>query len=153
MGKNEDEILISRLGALGASGGLGGAAGAKFAAKRLKTLSHQVDIDVGESAKHVLEVAAAVLRQDGQLIDDPSPQSGSQTLCALTGSGFFKLNPTLVKVSVVPLGLNESRVSIHALAKEGLIKQRSAEKAARRLASVLAKTSSLGTAAGTEERK
>ena len=53
---------------------------------------------------------------------------------AVVGSGFLGLNPALVTIEVIPLGNNDVKVTVVGRAKEGLIKQRGGEKAARRIA-------------------
>jgi hypothetical protein len=57
-------------------------------------------------------------------------------LSVITGSGSANLNPTIVVIAAeaCPTG---SRVSVHAVAKEGLIKQLSARKAVERVGELL----------------
>ncbi len=47
------------------------------------------------------------------------------------------MNPTFVRLQVVPMSETSARVVVHGTAKEGLIKQRAGEKATRRIASLL----------------
>ena len=49
------------------------------------------------------------------------------------GSGFMKLNPCLITVEIAPYSDSKSKAVIRGAAKEGLIKQGTAEKAVIRV--------------------
>src|SRR6476661_3074166 len=53
------------------------------------------------------------------------------------GVRFFKMNPTLVHVEVIDAGKGTCTLLVSGAAKEGLIKQRSAEKAVNRVVEFL----------------
>ena len=131
-----DAVLAQRLAGLGGAlvGDSGGPAGAAWAAKRLKTET-AADIrrfdprrsdDVLASLSQLLECSP-----EHQQADD---QGGTATLRGVIGSGFGGMNPTYVLAVVDTSG---GSVSIAAHAKEGLIKQRSAEKAVQRVVAEL----------------
>jgi hypothetical protein len=130
-----EAVLGQRLAGLGALGcALGGAsgagAGAAWAAKRLKTetaadtrrFDPRRSGDVLASLSRLLECAPEYQRPDGQ--------DGTATLRGVIGSGFGRMNPTYILAVVDTAG---GSVGIAAHAKEGVIKQRSAEKAVQRV--------------------
>ena len=142
MSKSQDEILARELGKLGKLGniiGPGGSSGANFAAQFLPTETFSESLRIEAEAGHVLQSAFRILTSVGQITDEFAESSGLPRLSAIVGSGFLKLNPAVVHVQVVPAGDHGSDVSIIAVAKEGLIKQRSAEKAVREFRAELSK--------------
>ena len=58
-------------------------------------------------------------------------------MAAVVGSGFFRLKPTLVQVEITEEEEGRCTLRIQGAAKEGLIKQRSAQKAVDRVAEAL----------------
>jgi len=121
-----DKKLTHEIGELGGFG-------ASLAARFLPTETFSASFELSSSASDVLKFVFQVLSQIGHLNNEFSSDSSVPQLAAIIGSGFLHLNPTFVQVSVVPKSDCSSIVSIIGAAKEGLIKQRSAEKAVRRV--------------------
>jgi hypothetical protein len=69
----------------------------------------------------------------GRLQDSPEINSPYPTIVAVMGSGFMKLNPCLITVEIAPYSDSKSKAVIRGAAKEGLIKQGTAEKAVIRV--------------------
>lgn len=79
--------------------------------------------------------------------DDPELRDA---ICFVTGSGRFRLNPELVCVWISGTESGNSTCSIRAAAKEGLIKQRGGEQAAREVEAKLRKALVSGGSSTTE---
>ncbi len=142
----EDAILARELGKLGALGGalagglggaLGGGIGAGLVARMLPNDTLGLDVEVGATPDHALKTSFRILRQEGRAIEGTEPPSDLPTLYAIIGSGIGNLNPALVRVEITPVSEDRTKISIRGTAKEGLIKQRAGEKAARRIAALL----------------
>lgn len=86
---------------------------------------------------------AQTVRRSYEVLSELGEPTASQEtvdhprLRAVIGSGFMRLNPAVVEIDVKPTGSGGSQVSVRAWAKEGLIKQHSAEKAVRRVVGAL----------------
>jgi hypothetical protein len=152
MGK-EDDLLARELGKAGASGGAfasfgnpvtgipsaaGGYLGASLAARFLPTERHQLELDLHADPQTVLRKAYALLSSAGRVSDSrevsASPNPG---ISGVVGSGFLNMNPAVVHMEIVAIESGRCRVLLTGAAKEGLIKQRTAEKAVNRLAAAL----------------
>jgi len=72
----------------------------------------------------------SVLREIGRT-DPDLPE-----LSVVSGSGCLNLNPTIVSLAILPLD-SGVRVSVRAIAKEGLLKQDSARKAVEKVKELL----------------
>lgn len=125
-------ILVNELGKLGADASMvGGSLGAGFVAKQLPAESYQEIIEPSLTNVEIINL----LRQ---YFDNQDPQSleikGSNALVfkKLTGSGFMNMNPTLL-IAIA----QETTVYAVAYAKEGMIKQHSAQKAVKAFANTL----------------
>ena len=121
-----DQSLADELVKLGGSG-------AGFAARFLPTETFSVSLETSASASETRKSVFRILSRLGRLTNEFSNSSSGPQLAAVIGSGFFQLNPTIIQVSVVPKSDCSSTVSIFGAAKEGLLKQNSAEKAVRRV--------------------
>ena len=157
MSKKENEILARELGKLGAIGGavgggiggaLGGGLGAGLAAKLLPNDTFELDIKIAAKPIDVLKATYGILSQTGRITEGTEPPSDLPTLYAVVGSGFWNLNPAWVRVEIAPFLESTTKISIRAAAKEGLIKQRAGEKAAKRIADLLNQAFSLSGARG-----
>jgi hypothetical protein len=68
----------------------------------------------------------------GRLLDVPS--TGSEpTVSGVIGGGFMNMNPAVVEVRIAPQVEGRCLATLTGMAKEGLIKQRTSEKAVRRV--------------------
>ncbi|MBN1912690.1 MAG: hypothetical protein JW818_23410 [Pirellulales bacterium] len=147
MTNQQDDLLVKELGKVGelggrigggAAGAIGGAMGAKFAAKFLPTEQHRHEMTVGRDVAAVLTAVTSFLAKEGRIADDA--EAGTSTcpkISAILKSGFLQMNPTLVHVEVIAAEANACTLLVSAAAKEGLIKQHSAEKAVRRVVAFL----------------
>lgn len=139
MSKSQDEILARELGKLGNIFGPGESRGVDFASRFLSTETFIESLRIEAEAEKVLQSVFRILTSMGQITDEFAESSGSPRLSAIVGSGFLQLNPAVVHVQVVPAGEHSSDVSIIAVAKEGLIKQHTAEKAVKKFSGELSK--------------
>jgi hypothetical protein len=119
----ESRILTRELGNLSGFG-------AKWAAHLLPTVPFETSIEVVASPEDARATAASVLTEVGR--SDPDMLD----LSAIIGSGYLNLNPTIVTLFITPIE-SGSRISIRAVAKECLVRQESAKKAAERVAGLL----------------
>ena len=148
MGK--DGILARELAKLGAVGGMAGgiltgsatraaagavgaASGAWLAARYLPTEQYGREMRLPVDPKSALSAIMTALAQLGRLQDNPGIDSPNPTVAAVISSGFMNLNPCVVTVELVPQTTNETLALVSGGAKEGLVKQRTAEKAVLRV--------------------
>jgi hypothetical protein len=128
--------LLSGQPEVGKAGALGGSIGAQFAAKLLPTESYSQKLALNISQERALKLGYSVLTKLGQLqTDDNKPPY--PLLKAIIQSGFLNMNPTVVYLEILDGDSQRCEVTITGAAKEGLIKQQTAEKAVRRVASAL----------------
>jgi hypothetical protein len=136
MSFEEDELLVRALGGLGGKGGARGA-------RRLPKDVLEVDLVVSMSPQAAADRARQVISRHGSVLnleslnlegigEDPDTQ-----VIGIVGSGIAKLNPAVVTVTIRATE-DGSRLVIRGAAKEGLIKQRAGEKAARLVAAEMA---------------
>ncbi|MFF5013950.1 hypothetical protein [Streptomyces sp. NPDC001165] len=146
--ENEDEILTRALGGVGAAGGavgggaggfLGGLLGGRVGALLTKKVSQEAEVTLplplGAAAERVRDVLAE-MRQP--LVSDLlSPMTDQTKIMAIAGGGFGNLNPVVITIRLTAHGRRSTALEIRTAAKEGIIRQRSAEKAMKRLVSLL----------------
>lgn len=146
----EDKILERELGKLGAFGGaLGGSApgaaggriGARCASRFLPTETFREVMQVGVGAEEALQTVFAILQRVGRFTDEFTTDSEIPQLSAIVGSGFLSMNPTILHVTVSPLAGGGSSVMITGAAKEGMIKQHSAQRAVLHIKEIFLKES------------
>jgi hypothetical protein len=148
MSSEQDEILARELGKVGALGGLlgggvagaaGGAVGASFAARFLPTERYQHQVTISQDAPTVLGKVAAFFASEGRIADEiEAGSSPYPKISGVLGSGFLKMNPALVHVEVVSVDDDSCTLFVSGAAKEGLIKQQSAQKAVHRVIEAIA---------------
>jgi hypothetical protein len=151
---DRDERLARELAKIGAVGGsiggsigaglfgsitsaAGGAAGAAFAAHFLPTETYTRDHVMQSPASAALPIVTTVLSSLGQFQDNADESAPNPTVTAIIGSGFFNMNPCLVTVEITAHDAHQTCLVIAGAAKEGLIKQRTAEKAVVRVIEAL----------------
>jgi len=156
---DEDAILARELARVGAVGGfagglvpgaIGGYLGGKLAARYLPTETFNTSLHVPADASETLHAAFQVLQRLGRISTDAADDSPLPRLSAVIGSGALGMNPTIIVITVSPVSDSESSVVIAGAAKEGLIKQHSAERAVKRVTEMLVKSypaSTTGTSA------
>ncbi len=138
MSKSEDEILAREIAKIGdAAGESGGKAGAGFMARLLPNNTFELALEISAEPEVILQTASKVLSEQGTLLDAADTSTSVSRLAAVIGAGSMIMNPAIVTVEVAPISARVSKVSIRGVAKEGLIKQRAGEKAARRIGDLL----------------
>ena len=131
MPQKEDKILSREIGNLGGPG-------ASLVARLLPNDVFELAMETSSPPEGVLETVLIILSREGKITEDRRSDPNKPTVCAVVGSGLWNLNPALVKVQVVSTTDRATKILIIGTAKEGLIKQRAGEKAARRIADLLA---------------
>jgi hypothetical protein len=138
MSFDEDELLIRAVGNAGGRVSPGGRQGAERGARRLRKDVFEVDLVVNMSPRAAADRAEEVISEQGSVVDlegtggDPGTQ-----VVGIVGSGVANLNPAVVTVTIQACA-EGARLVIRGAAKEGLIKQRAGEKAAKRIAAAMA---------------
>jgi len=135
----EDEALAREIGKLGdrvgvAMGLVGHVGiGAEVVARFLPTERFQAEVTADGDATTILARVRDILASHGRLATNAEAGvSQYPKLSGVIGSGHFNLNPTIVHVEIIAVNGARTTLLITAAAKEGLLKQRSAEKAVRR---------------------
>jgi len=106
--------------------------GTKWAASKLKTFEYRESfVDVNPIAKSI-EYSMLLLSDMGEILNPPDNFS-EPILTAVIGSGSMNLNPTIVFMQYVAINEDHTEIHVTASAKEGLIKQKSSEKAVKRI--------------------
>ncbi len=132
-----EQLLRDGLGDVGARGGklggpsakLGGRFGARLSAAILPVRHHEEAIELlSLSPEEAARLAEDVLAHHGRTVWVRRELDEHQVR-GVIGSGALDMNPAVVDVHVRPGG----RVVVHAAAKEGLIPQRTARKAVRKV--------------------
>jgi len=147
MRSQQDDILARELGKVGSLGGkigggtagaIGGSMGASFAARFLPTEQFQQQMTVPQGVSTVLAKLASFLANEGRIANDSEAGTSQYPkISAVLGAGFLKMNPTLVHVEVIGVNNDSCTILVSGAAKEGLIKQRSAQKAVTRIVEFL----------------
>ncbi len=138
MGNREDDMLAREHGKIGSLWGMCGSLGASLAARFLPTEQCQEQVNVPRDAATVLTELAAFLASEGRIAgDQEAGTSQCPKLSAILGSGFLRKNPTVVHVQVIGVDNDSCTLLVRGVAKEGLIKQRSAEKVVSRIVEFL----------------
>jgi hypothetical protein len=101
------------------------------AAGRLRSWSADDTFEVPMNARDALASAFRALGEVGETlhIEHATPN----VLRAVVGSGVLGMNPAAVELLVEPVSDHATKVTIRATAKEGFIKQGTAEKAIKRV--------------------
>jgi len=125
MSLDEDEILAAALGTA--------------ASRRLKKNVLEVDLVLAIAPAAAAKRTRQVLDELGNELDcrDDGETPESQ-IVAVVPSGSGGLNPAVVTVTIRAADDGGSKLVVRGAAKEGLIRQRAGEAAARRVASALA---------------
>ena len=135
MAADEDDLLVGGLA------GLGGYSGRRVPEKMTRKISKNVfelDVELWVPVESATEKVRDILAQLGRVVhvEGAAGSSGTQVI-GMMGAGFGKLNPAVVTVTIHPMEAG-ARLVIRGAAKEGLIKQRAGEAAAKRVAAALA---------------
>ncbi len=148
MADSSDDILSKELAKLGSwSGRLGSLLGGgdadagekvtslsvQLTARFLATERYTEKFACAHPADKVLKYGYSVLSKLGAMQNPPDAALPYPFLSAVIGSGFRNLNPALVYFEILESGDSSCVVTITGAAKEGLIKQHTAEKAVKRV--------------------
>ena len=148
MSRSDDDILADELGEVGASSGelMGGPIGAarvfagrvggRLGAKLLSSDTYETSSTVVAELPTVISTITTFLNNEGKLLGTQEV-SGTFEVKGLVGSGFSNMNPTILAISIGQEAQNKVHVTIRGTAKEGLVKQHSAEKAVLRIVQYL----------------
>jgi len=143
MDAEAEQLLRDRLTAAGAYGGgkgagyrgaRGGALGARFAARLLPIRTHEETAELEQDPGEAAEVLSDVIEHYGRVVSGEIVPGGRRaTLRGLIGSGGLNMNPAVVDVELERRAGGGSLATVRTAAKEGLIRQHSASKAARQV--------------------
>ncbi len=131
MPQEKDKILSRELGKLGGPG-------ASLTSRLLPNDVLELTMETSSPPEKTLETVFTILSQEGKITETHESDPNTSAVCAVVGAGFWNLNPALVEVRIVSTINHVTKLLIIGTAKEGLIKQRAGEKAARRIADLLA---------------
>ena len=106
---------------------------------KLHTIEYKENMELSCPPEKVIKGAASVLGAMPPFIEwlHDADQSAVPFLAALVGSGFGGMNPTVVCLEFIPIDDGNTNVHIAAKAKEGLINQKSTEKAVKNIRKLL----------------
>jgi hypothetical protein len=147
----DDDILAQELGKLGELGGkIGGllsgegkssdttgSLGVRIVAKFLptETFSQQLPLDI--SADKALKLGFFVLSKLGEMQKKDMEDVPYPFLKVVVRAGFLNMNPAIVYFEILQGDATSCTVTITGAAKEGLIKQKTAEKAVQKVTAQL----------------
>ncbi len=139
MSLSSDEILAAELKklAIKSTGKKTGAGLVSWVAGKMPSNACRLELHFEQDPETVLRRAVDLLDEQGEIRHDVEFDSDHPTVSAVIGSGFLGLNPAVVILEMIPQGESGTCVTVFGLAKEGLIKQRAGEKAARKIADLL----------------
>lgn len=122
-----EEILVQAIAKFG---------GAGFVSRRLPSNIGEEAFEVSGEPGELEPVVARLLAAAGKILVLKGP-GVEMSQSALVGSGFLRLNPAVVTVWLTPVASGRTKVRVHGVAKEGLIKQRGGQQVAQEIASRL----------------
>ena len=153
LGKSTKELLLEKeLGQVGikadsisGAGGkimgtvldtFGGRLGTEWVSKKMATSEHSDTVVYGSGINNAVANVRVILTNLGKMIDTKI-ESDVPFLAAVIGSGFLNMNPAIVCLEFISVDDTATQIVISATAKEGLIKQKTAEKIVVRLKKLL----------------
>jgi hypothetical protein len=105
------------------------------AARRLPTIASRKTVIYKASLEHSAESARTAIKGASgfrEMLDNPE-DAGETMLFAVVGSGVKNMNPAVICATLEYVDDKTTKIHIVGSAKEGLIKQKTAEKAVRRV--------------------
>ncbi len=149
MSGREDEILEKELEKLGVAGRKTGARlvgisqlekiaddapVVRKAASKLPTGQYQEECVMEGEPKRALQKAYDVLKETGRVLEENERDSSlNPRISGVVGSGFLGKNPAVIHVEIVDVLDTRCTLRVTGSAKEGLIKQGTAEKAVKKV--------------------
>ena len=106
--------------------------GAGFAAPQLASQKFETIVEIRADAIEAAVRFSAAMARLGRLLDG-DPGGPERTVSGVIGGGFMSMNPAVVEVRIAPRGEGRCLATLTGTAKEGPIKQRTGEKAVRRV--------------------
>lgn len=134
MAENDNQILADEIAHLGTSAVAQFLT--RFVAKLLPSETYEVSLETAVQPASVVDVAMRILCAEGSFLRAVE-NAGTVQVKGLVGAGALKMNPTIISISITALPHSPTGITIQGKAKEGLIKQHTAEKAAQRVAHLL----------------
>ena len=134
MSELEEKVLVREIGKLGS---FFGGFGARRAARMLPTQIYESTVEVNAPAGTVMGVILEILENMGRVTYEFRNESTVNRISAIVGSGHMNLNPTIIHASIISSSKTLTKILIKGIAKEGIVKQQSAEKAVKRMADQL----------------
>ena len=125
----ESKILARELGRLGGFG-------SRWVARFLPSVSSETQLEVEQSSSAAANSVEEILANMGRRIPELDSDPAAGVFNAVIGSGHLNLNPTIVCIRLQSLG-SHTAISIRAVAKEGLIKQHTAQAAVQKVKAAL----------------
>ena len=125
-----DRVLEDELGSL-APGGFG-VGGGGIAAPHLASQKFETVVEVRADPVQAAVAFSDAMARLGRLLE-VNPSGPERTLSGVIGGGFMNMNPAVVEVRIAPSVEGRCLATLTGTAKEGLIKQRTGEKAVRRV--------------------
>lgn len=107
--------------------------GVRFAMKFMPTERYTEKLLLTMPPDKALKIGYSVLSKMGAL-QKQDEQSSYPFLTAVIGSGMMNLNPAVVYFEILEATDSQCEITLTGAAKEGLIKQHTAEKAVKRIA-------------------
>ena len=109
----------------------------QLAARYLSTETHTERLVLGMDPENALRRMVSVLGKLGKLKAEDSDKTPYPSLKAVVGSGFLNMNPAVVYLEILQATPTACEITVTGLAKEGVIKQRTAAKAVQRVIAAL----------------
>ncbi len=125
-----DRVLEDELGKL--TPGEFGVGGGGIAARYLKSQKFETVVEVRADPVQAAMAFSDAMARLGRLLDG-DPSGSERTVSGVIGGGFMNMNPAVVEVRIAPRVEGRCLAALTGNAKEGLIKQRTGEKAVRRV--------------------
>ncbi len=116
---------------------LSGAAGAYIASTFLPTETYSQELTISADAETTLVSTMKVLSDMGKIKPSEELHTKNPCLVATVGSGFLNMNPCLLVLEIVSSTNSQTILIVNGAAKEGLIKQNTAQKAVSRVVKAL----------------
>ena len=113
-----------------------GGLGARTAARMLRTFVHEEKLEFELPSERIAQIIQDLAETLGRAVPELPAQRDPLVLHFVAGSGALRLNPCLVRISLISVGHNSS-VVIRGAAKEGLIRQATAKQAVQRTSAAL----------------
>lgn len=128
---HDDAILSEKIGKIPKIIFWGGGSGARWAAKQLSSTSYEMSCEVASKPELVRKIISYIFENNNARIINSDESLDTIEIKATMSSGFLNANPAVVNVLIKQEAPDKTKISIQASAKEGLIKQKTAEKAVR----------------------